>query len=229
MSELIEKIRLNVLQGRVDQEDEGADGDMEGEPGVTELVKEAVAAGIPPKTILLEGLTKGMDEVGKLYEDGDYLIPDMLAAAESVGVAMDILEPVLKRDGVESKGRFIIATVEGDLHDIGKNIVATMLRGAGYEVKDLGVGVKADRIIEAVWEHKAPYLGLSALLTTTMPQMKIIVDALQEKNLRDGTKVFIGGAPTSREFTESIGADVYCRDAFEAIEALRTMEGQRAS
>jgi len=221
VEELLEKIRLNVIQGRVDEEDEGIEEDMEGEPGVTELVEEAVEKGVPAKEILVKGLTAGMDEVGILYESGEYLIPDMLAAAESVGAAMDILEPILASGEVESKGRFVIATVEGDLHDIGKNIVSTMLRGSGYEVKDLGVGVPADKIVETVKETGAKYVGLSALLTTTMPQMKLVVDKLGEAGLRDSVMVFIGGAPTSAEFAESIGADAHCRDAFDAIDKLK--------
>ncbi len=221
MQELLERIRENVIQGRVDAEDEGLEGDLEGQPGVTELVREALERGVPPKEILLAGLTPGMEEVGRRYEAGEFLIPDMLAAAECVGSAMTILEPHLAGEDVASKGRFVIATVEGDLHDIGKNIVATMLRGSGYEVRDLGVGVPAARIVEAVRESGAAFLGLSALLTTTMPQMQVVVEGLRAAGLRDGVKVLVGGAPTSAEFAAKIGADHHCRDAFEALGVLK--------
>jgi len=221
MGQLLQKIKFNVVQGRVDRDDEGLDGDMAGQPGVTELVQEALAQELPPQAILQEGLTAGMEEVGVKYEAGEYLIPDMLAAAEGVGAAMDLLEPHLKDAGVQTKGRFVIATVEGDLHDIGKNIVATMLKGAGYEVRDLGAGVTSGKLVEAVKQHEAQFLGLSALLTTTMPRMKETIELLRTAGLREQVKVLIGGAPTTAAFAKSIGADAYCRDAFDAIERLK--------
>jgi 5-methyltetrahydrofolate--homocysteine methyltransferase len=220
MASLPEEIRANVVQGRLDSEDEGLDGDMEGRPGVLELVEEALEQGVPPKDILLDGLTPGMEIVGKRFETGEFLIPDMLASAECVGAAMEKLEPHLRHADLPSKGTFVIATVEGDLHDIGKNIVATLLRGAGFDVKDLGTGVPAQRIVEAVREHKASFVGLSALLTTTMPRMKETVDLLSREGLRGEVRVFVGGAPTSTTFAEQIGADAYCRDAFDALDRL---------
>jgi 5-methyltetrahydrofolate--homocysteine methyltransferase len=136
---------------------------------------------------------------------------------------MDLLSPQLLKAGVESKGKFIICTVKGDLHDIGKNIVSIMLKGAGYEVIDLGADVSNDRIIEAVKEYRAPYLGLSALLTTTMRVMEDVINELKKVGLRENLKILIGGAPTSKEFADQIGADSYCKDAFEAIDFLKTM------
>jgi 5-methyltetrahydrofolate--homocysteine methyltransferase len=133
---------------------------------------------------------------------------------------MDILSPHLLEAGVESKGKFVIATVSGDLHDIGKNIVSIMLKGAGYEVVDLGNDVSTNQIVEAVESHEAPYLGLSALLTTTMRVMGDVIDELEQLGLRKKVKVFIGGAPTSEDFAEQIGADSYCKDAFQAIDLL---------
>ncbi|MDY7033076.1 MAG: B12-binding domain-containing protein, partial [Thermodesulfobacteriota bacterium] len=132
-SELIEAIRFNVIQGRVEKDDEGYDEGLEGQPAVKELVEEAVQSQLDPKAIVNRGLSEAMEEVGVLYEKGEYLIPDMLASAEAVGTAMDILAPYLSKANIKRKGKFIIATVEGDLHDIGKNIVAIMLKGAGYE------------------------------------------------------------------------------------------------
>ncbi|UCD88016.1 MAG: corrinoid protein [Desulfobacterales bacterium] len=221
--ELTSKIAFNVIQGRVEAEDEGYDEGLEGQPGVTELVQQALEEELNPKAIVLEGLTAAMDVVGEKFERGEYLIPDMLASAECVGAAMDILTPHLVKAGVESKGKFVIATVVGDLHDIGKNIVSIMLKGGGYEVIDLGADVSIERIIEAVDEHQAPFLGLSALLTTTMRVMGDVVDKLKERGLRDRVKVLIGGAPTSIEFANQIGADAHCRDAFDALDALKAM------
>ena len=220
---LLEKIADNVIQGRVEAGDEGVEEGLEGQPAVTELVTEAVEKGIDPKTIVLKGLTTPMEDVGKKFEKGDYLIPDMLAAAECVGAAMDILSPHLLKSGVESKGKFIIATVAGDVHDIGKNIVAIMLKGAGYEVIDIGNDVPTDRIVKAVKDHQAPFLGLSALLTTTMRTMGDVIKKLEEEGIRDKVKVLIGGAPTSGDFASQIKADAHCRDAFQAIDALKNV------
>jgi len=220
--ELLEKIAYNVIQGRVEAEDEGFDEGLEGQPGVTELVNDALAQGLEPKEIVLEGLTTSMEAVGEKFERNEYLIPDMLASAECVGVAMDILSPHLMKAGVEGKGTFVIATVAGDLHDIGKNIVAIMLKGAGYQVIDLGTDISVERITAAVKENQAPFLGLSALLTTTMRVMEEVVQRLKEEGIRDRVKVLIGGAPTSIEFAQEIGADAYCKDAFQAINLLKT-------
>lgn len=223
--QLLEKMAFNVTQGRVVAEDEGIDEGLEGEPAVTELVEEALEQDINPKSIVLDGLTQAMDVVGKKFDEGTYLIPDMLASAECVGAAMDILSPHLLKAGVESKGKFIIATVAGDLHDIGKNIVSIMLKGAGYEVVDLGADVATDQIIEAVRGNQASFLGLSALLTTTMRVMGDVIAKLEKEGLRDTVKVLIGGAPTSQDFANQIGADAYCKDAFEAIAVLKDVTG----
>lgn len=218
--ELLEKIALNVIQGRVEAEDEGFDEGFEGQPAVTELVEEALDKGIGPDDILIKGLTASMGVVGEKFEKGEYLIPDMLAAAEAVGAGMDILTPHLLKAGVESKGKFVIATVAGDLHDIGKNIVAIMVKGAGYEVIDLGVDVPTERIIDCIKENNAQYLGLSALLTTTMRNMEEVIAKLKDEGLRDKVKVCIGGAPTSQEFANNIGADTHCVDAFAVLDWL---------
>ena len=222
-NEFIKAIAFNVVQGRVEAEDEGFDDGLEGQPGVTELVNEALENGVEPKEIVMEALTKSMEEVGEKFERDEYLIPDMLASAECVGVAMDILSPHLMKAGVKSKGKFVIATVAGDLHDIGKNIVAIMLKGAGYQIIDLGTDVSVDRVISAVKENEAPFVGLSALLTTTMRVMGEVVKKLEQEGLRDRVKVLIGGAPTSAAFAQEIGADAYCKDAFDAIDVLKTM------
>ncbi len=221
--ELIKSIAFNVIQGRVAAEDEGFDEGLEGQPAVSELVETVIEQGLDPKKVIIEALTGSMESVGEKFDKGEYLIPDMLASAECVGAAMDLLGPHLAGAGVESKGTFILATVAGDLHDIGKNIVAIMLKGAGFEVLDLGNDVPADRIVSKVKERGAAFLGLSALLTTTMREMGAVIKALDEVGLRDKVRVLIGGAPTSEAFAREIGADAYCRDAFHAIDILKQM------
>jgi 5-methyltetrahydrofolate--homocysteine methyltransferase len=223
---IIEEIKNNVIQGRLDTEDEGFDEGWEDKPATLELVEQAIEEGEDIKKIVIEGLTEGMTEVGKRFEAGTYLIPDMLASAEAVGAAMNILAPHLEKAGVKSKGKFVIATVAGDLHDIGKNIVATMLKGAGLEVVDLGTDVKAEKIVESVSQHKPMFLGLSALLTTTMRDMENVINKLKESSLRDSVKVLIGGAPTSEEFVKKIGADNYCADAFQAVAVVKEALGE---
>lgn len=221
--EIIEKIAFNVIQGRVTTEDEGFDEGLEDQPAVTEWVQMAIEQKIDAKQVVVNALTGSMENVGEKFDKGEYLIPDMLASAECVGAAMDLLGPHLAGAGVESKGKFVLATVAGDLHDIGKNIVAIMLKGAGFDVTDLGNDVSADRIVSQVKESGACYLGLSALLTTTMREMGSVIQTLDKEGLRDQVRVLIGGAPTSEAFAKEIGADAYCRDAFHAIDTLKQM------
>jgi 5-methyltetrahydrofolate--homocysteine methyltransferase len=185
-------------------------------------MEDALEQDLEPREILMGPLTTSMELVGEKFECNEYLIPDMLASAECVGLAMDMLAPHLIKAGVKTKGKFVIATVAGDLHDIGKNIVAIMLKGAGYEVIDLGTDVASDRIVAAVKEQQAPYVGLSALLTTTMRVMGEVVQKLKDEGLRQNVKVLIGGAPTSQEFAQQIEADAHCKDAFQAIDVLKT-------
>ncbi|MFC2004776.1 B12-binding domain-containing protein [Chloroflexota bacterium] len=214
---LIELIRENVIQGRVTRDDEGLEEGMVGQPAVTELVEEALSKNIDVQTIINEGLTGGMNIVGEKFEAGEYFIPDMLASAEAVGTAMEMLEPHLARSGIKPKGKILIATVKGDLHDIGKNIVSILLRGAGYTVKDLGNDIAPQAIVDAVKEEKPEFLGLSALLTSTMAHMEDTIKALVDNTLRDEVKVIIGGAPVSEEFAQRIGADGYGADGFQAV------------
>jgi len=221
--DILTLLKENVIQGRVTQDDEGFDEGMAGQPGVSELIEKALAQGINPENIIKKGLTEGMDIVGQKYEVGEYFIPDMLASAEAVGVAMEILEPHLAKSGIKSKGKVIVATVKGDLHDIGKNIVSMLLRGAGYMVRDLGNDIDPQVIIAAVREDKPQFVGMSALLTSTMMHMKDTIEALTESGLRDGVKVIIGGAAVSEEFAQSIGADGYGADAFQAVRLVETL------
>lgn len=226
---LIEQIRFNVIQGRIEADDEGFDEGLEGKPAVTELISEALETNIDAKEIVNGALNTAMEIVGEKFEKGEYLIPDMLASAECVGAAMDMIAPKMSDDGIENKGTFVIATVKGDLHDIGKNIVSIMVKGAGYDVIDLGTDVAADRITSEVIEKKAAFLGLSALLTTTMREMEAVINLLKEAGLRDKVKVLIGGAPTSKDFASQIGADAHCNDAFEAISVLKSFSNLKSA
>ncbi len=224
MSEdIISLIRENVIQGRVTKDDEGADEDMVGQPGVSELIDKALASDISVEDIINQGLTAGMTVVGQKFETKEYFIPDMLASAEAVGAAMEILEPHLAKSGIKPKGKIIVATVKGDLHDIGKNIVSILLRGAGYHVLDLGNDIEPQALVDAVREEKPQFLGLSALLTSTMQNMKGTIQLLTENGLRDKVKVIIGGAPVSEEFAQSIGADGYGADAFQALAIVESL------
>jgi len=214
---LIDSIRDNVIQGRVTMDDEGLEEGMAGQPAVIELVEEALAKNLNVKQIINEGLISSMNTVGQKFEAGEYFIPDMLASAEAVGAAMEMLEPHLAQSGIKPKGKILIATVKGDLHDIGKNIVSILLRGAGYTVKDLGNDIDSQTIVDAVKEENPQFLGLSALLTSTMAHMEDTIKALADNGLRDKVKVIIGGAPVSEEFAQRIGADGYGADGFQAV------------
>ncbi len=228
MSEdIIAILKENVIQGRKTIDDEGIDEALSGTHGVMELTQSALDNSIPLETIIAQGLTAGMQVVGEKFAAKEYFIPDMLASAEAVGAAMEILKPLLEASNIKTKGKFVIATVKGDIHDIGKNIVAILLRGAGYEVYDLGVDVPGEQIASAVREEKPNYLGLSALLTTTMTEMGEVVKVLKENGLRDKVKVLIGGAAVCDDNTEEIGADAYCTDGFHAIKVLDAFDKAR--
>jgi 5-methyltetrahydrofolate--homocysteine methyltransferase len=223
-AELLEKLKINVIQGRKTKDDVGIDESLNGTPGVVELVEEALKGDIPVKDLITKSLTAGMNVVGEKFSTREYFIPDMLASADAVGAAMEILKPRLEEANVETRGKFIIATVKGDIHDIGKNIVAILLRGAGYEVNDLGIDVPEDRIIATVRDEKPDYLGLSALLTTTMTEMPVVIKSLKDNGLRENVRVLIGGAAVSDEYAQEIGADAFCADAFQAIRMMEKLE-----
>ncbi len=224
--DIIALLKENVIQGRANNRDEGVTEDMVGKPAVVELTRLALKNNIATELIIKQGLTEGMQIVGDKFASGEYFIPDMLASAEAVSNAMDILRPHLEGAGVASKGKFVIATVRGDMHDIGKNIVAILFRGAGYEVRDLGIDVPTEKIVKVVREDKPDFLGLSALLTTTMVVMGEVIESLKESNLRDKVKVLVGGAAVSQEFAQEIGADAYCMDGFHALEVLKGFRGE---
>lgn len=185
---------------------------------VAELISSALAEGLSPKNILDNGLIEGMNIIGIKFKKNEIYVPEVLLAARAMYAGMDVLKPKLVETGVKNIGRVIIGTIEGDLHDIGKNLVKMMLEGAGFEVIDLGVNVSTDKFISAVKEYNPDILGMSALLTTTMLNMAEVIKALQSANLRDKVKVMIGGAPITKEYAEQIGADGCSPDAATAVE-----------
>ncbi|NIP43985.1 MAG: cobalamin-binding protein [candidate division Zixibacteria bacterium] len=191
-------------------------------------VQAALDAGLQPFDIVIHGMAEGMNRVGQLYETGEYFLPQLVMAGDTMKEGMTVLAPILKESGGEenvSRGKVILGTVKGDLHDIGKNLVRTMLEGARFEVIDLGVDVAPDEFIHAALEHQAGLVGLSALLTTTLTNMKLTVEAFDDAGLRDKVKIIVGGAPISQEFADSIGADGYAPTAVGAIKETERLLG----
>ena len=187
------------------------------------LVKTAIEEGIEPNTIIENGLITAMDVVGKQFADSDIFVPEMLVSALTMKLGLDTVKPLLKGDETKSKGSIIMATVKGDLHDIGKNIVIMMLEGAGFQVKDLGVDLSVEKLMAEIDTVKPDILGLSALLTTTLGEMEGVIKELEAKGLRDKIKVMVGGAPVGKSFAEKIGADGYGADATEAVAQARKL------
>ena len=188
-------------------------------------VQAALDAGIAPSDILNKGCIAAMAEVGRLFEEGEMFVPEMLIAARAMQAGMGILKPHLAEGEITSAGKVILGTVAGDLHDIGKNLVGMMMEGAGFEIVDLGTDVTADAFVEAVREHNADIVGMSALLTTTMPSMTATVEALTEAGLRDKIKVLIGGAPVTQAYADEIGADGFAPDASSATRVAKGLLG----
>jgi len=190
---------------------------------VSEGVQGALEAGQDPGEILNQGMISAMAEVGRRFEAQEMFVPEMLIAARAMKAGMAILKPYLLEADIEPVGRVVLATVKGDLHDIGKNLVGMMLEGAGFEVVDLGVDVAPEGFVEAVQEHRPDFVGMSALLTTTMPSMGTTVEALEEAGLREQVKVMVGGAPVTQQFAEEIGADIYAPDASSAATRAKSL------
>ncbi|MDP2919218.1 MAG: corrinoid protein [Dehalococcoidia bacterium] len=186
-------------------------------------VQEALDAGIDPQAILSDGMIAAMGEVGRRFEEGEFFIPEMLIAATTMETGLAVLQPHLTQQGVKSAGRILIGTVKGDLHDVGKNLVAMMLRGSGFEVIDLGVDIAPERFVEEALSKKPQVIAMSALLTTTMPSMNTTIQALKEAGLRSKVKVIIGGAPLSDSYAKEIGADGYAPDANRAVKVARSL------
>lgn len=203
MSNEISEIYNNILDGQ--------------RAKVAENVKAALSAGINPESILNEGMVAAMSEVGRLFEEGEYFVPEMLISARAMQEGLAVLKPVLVKENVQAAGKVIIGTVQGDLHDIGKNLVSMMLEGAAFEVTDLGTDVSPDKFVNAIRSSDAQVVAMSALLTTTMGNMKAIIDAINAAGLRSKVKIMVGGAPLSNQYADQIGADGYAQDASRAV------------
>ena len=211
MDPLIQSIQENVINGQ--------------KATVESLVRQALDAKLPPDEILNTGLIAAMKEVGARFEAGDFYVPEMLIAARAMQAGLAILKPHLVSGGIQSAGRVVIGTVKGDLHDIGKNLVSMMLEGAGFEIFDLGTDVTPEKFIAAIKENNAGLLGMSALLTTTMSNMKLVLAALKEAGVREQVKVMIGGAPVTESYAKEIGADGYAPDASRAVTLAKSLMG----
>ncbi|HLU32116.1 MAG TPA: B12-binding domain-containing protein [Acidimicrobiia bacterium] len=211
--ELVEQMHDDLYDGLADEIAEG-----------TQILLDR---GWSPTRVLEEALVEGMRIVGIDFRDGILFVPEVLLAANAMKAGMAILRPLLAETGAETIGKIVIGTVKGDIHDIGKNLVAMMLEGAGFEVVDLGINTDVEEYIQALDEHQPDILGMSALLTTTMPYMKVVIDTLVEKGIRDDYIVLVGGAPLNEDFGNAIGADAYCRDAAVAAETAKALVGAR--
>src|ERR1039458_8532111 len=192
-------------------------------PETKALAEAALTDGIAPATIVNDGLIAAMGVVGERFGCGEIYVPEMLLSARAMQTALAILEPLMAKADIASRGTVVLGTVKGDVHDIGKNIVVIMLKGSGFAVHDLGVDVPAERFVEAIQEHRPDLIGLSALLTTTMPAMKTVIEAIENAGMRDRVKVMVGGAPITEEYARSIGADGYGRDAGEAAQQAKQL------
>ena len=197
-------------------------GNYEQMPG---FIQQALDAGMPASRILKEGLVFGMNVVGEQFQNDEIFLPDVLISAKAMHAGMTILRPKLMEAGVKLSGKVVMGTVKGDIHDIGKNLVAMLLEGAGYQVIDLGIDVSPEKFVDAVKSNKADMVGLSALLTITMPLMKEVIESLQESGIRHTVKVLVGGAPVTEQFAREIGADGYAPDAHTAVQKVRELIG----
>ena len=211
MNEHLQKIYDSVLNGDMDE--------------TAGHVEAALNAQLEPGIILNEGMISAMKEVGRLFEEGEYFVPEMLISARAMQAGLAILKPHLIQAKVASAGKVVVGTVKGDLHDIGKNLVSMMLEGSAFDIIDLGVDVSPEKFVEAVKTHQPQVVGLSALLTTTMPNMKATIEALKAAGLRDQVKVMIGGAPVTETYAHDIGADGYAADASRAATLAKTLVG----
>jgi len=188
---------------------------------VKQLTQQAINENITPRAILNEGLLTGMSEVGRRFKNNEFYVPEVLIAARAMKAGMEILKPLLSKAGVEPIAKIALGTVKGDLHDIGKNLVTMMLEGGGFEVIDLGVDVPPEKFIDCIKQRQVQFIGMSALLTTTMLNMKTTIQAIEKANLRKSVKILIGGAPVTQEFADEIDADGYAPDAATAVDLVK--------
>ena len=198
-------------------------------PEVKQLTEQGVADGMDPESMLYDALIPSLEEVGARFERGDFFVPEMLIAARAMQGALDILRPLLAETGAQTVGTYVMGTVKGDVHDIGKNLVNIMLEGAGFTVHDLGVNVAPEKFVEMVQEHKPEIVGFSAFLTTTMPMFKANINALEKAGIRDDVIVMVGGAPVTQEYADKVGADGYASDASAAVRLAKVLIERRRS
>jgi len=198
-------------------------------PAVMELTEQGLADGMEPETLLYDALIPSLEEVGARFERGDFFVPEMLIAARAMQGALDILRPLLAETGAKPIGTFVMGTVKGDVHDIGKNLVNIMLEGAGFTVHDLGVNVPPEKFVEQIQEHEPDIVGFSAFLTTTMPMFKANINAIEKAGLRDSVIVMVGGAPVTQEYADVVGADGYAADASTAVRLAKDLIERRRS
>ena len=198
-------------------------------PEVTDLVNRGLEDGLGPEQMLYDALIPSLEEVGARFERGDFFVPEMLIAARAMQGALDILRPLLAETGAAEIGTYVMGTVKGDVHDIGKNLVNIMLEGAGFTVHDLGVNVPPEKFVEQVQEHEPDIVGFSAFLTTTMPMFKANINALEKSGLRDKVIVMVGGAPVTQEYADAVGADGYAADASTAVRLAKSLIENRRS
>ena len=192
-------------------------------PAVLELTNKALAEGMGPDTILFEALIPSLEEVGARFERGDYFVPEMLIAGKAMSGALNVLRPLLAETGAETVGTFLMGTVKGDVHDIGKNLVNIMLEGAGFKVIDIGVQVAPEKFIAAINEHQPDILGMSAFLTTTLPMFKVNIHEITKAGLRDKVIIMVGGAPVTQEYADAVGADGFAADASTAVRVAKDL------
>src|SRR6478672_2879765 len=195
-------------------------------PAVLDLTREGLGNGMTPESMLFDALIPSLEEVGARFERGDFFVPEMLIAGKAMSGALNLLRPLLANTGAQQVGTFVMGTVKGDVHDIGKNLVNIMLEGAGFHVIDLGVQVPPERFIEAILEHKPEIVGFSAFLTTTMPMFKANINALVKAGLRDQVVVMVGGAPVTQEYADAVGADAYAADASQTVKKAKLLVRQ---
>ncbi len=196
-------------------------------PRVLELTNTAIESGMGPDTILFDALIPSLEEVGARFERGDYFVPEMLIAGKAMSGALNILRPLLAETGAESIGTYVMGTVKGDVHDIGKNLVNIMLEGAGFTVIDIGVQAPPEKFIAAIREHKPDIVGMSAFLTTTMPMFKVNIHEITKAGLRDEVIIMVGGAPVTQEYADAVGADGYAADASTAVRLAKDLIKKR--
>ncbi len=192
-------------------------------PGVLALTNDALGQGMEPQSLLFDALIPSLEEVGARFERGDFFVPEMLIAGRAMAGAMEVLRPLLAETGVQTVGKFLMGTVKGDVHDIGKNLVNIMLEGAGFEVIDLGVQVAPEKFVDAIAEHQPDIVGFSAFLTTTMPMFKANLNALQKAGIRDSVIVMVGGAPVTQEYVDADGADGYAPDQSATVKKAKSL------